>query len=68
MQQKIGFGTALTDGGFQYMATQDPNPRIPFTHGFGPGTEPRMKKWEKIGWSFAIGFWAAFVMFCSVPW
>ena len=30
MKQKIGFGTALPDGGFQRMATQDPAPRIPF--------------------------------------
>lgn len=32
MKQKIGFGTALPDGGFQRMATQDPAPRIPFCY------------------------------------
>jgi len=30
MKQKIGFGTALPDGGWQRMQTQDPAPRIPF--------------------------------------
>ena len=30
MKQKIGFGTALPDGGWQFMATKDPAPRIPF--------------------------------------
>lgn len=27
MKQKIGFGTALPNGGFQYTVDRDPNPR-----------------------------------------
>lgn len=65
MKQKIGFGTGLPNGGWTYMATQDPAPRIPFTHGMinSPDTMPRLQKWEKISWSFAIGFWLTVIAY-----
>lgn len=30
MEIKVKIGSALPNDGWQYMATQDPNPRIPF--------------------------------------
>ena len=61
MKQKIGFGTALPNGGWQYMQTQDPHPRIPFC------VEEPVSKGEAIGWTLiAIGFFSVMYGFLSL--
>lgn len=68
MKQKIGFGTALPDGGWKYMATQDPNPRIPFTHGMvGPDTVPLLNKWEKVLVAVVIVFCVTVLALTHTP-
>lgn len=71
MSKQHGFGAAIPkDQWIARTVTQDPNPRIPFSYGpkHSPDTFPSIQKWEKIGWSFAIGFWVAFLLLCKAPW
>lgn len=61
MKQKIGFGTALPNGGWVYMADKDPNPRIPLC------VEAPVTKGEAIGWTLlAIVFGAVCYGFLSL--
>ena len=61
MKQKIGFGTALPNGGWQYMQTQDPHPRIPLC------VEEPVSKGEAIGWTLiAVAFLSVMYGFLSL--
>ena len=61
MKQKIGFGTALPDGGWQYMQTKDPAPRVPFS------VEEPVSKSEAIGWTLiAVAFFGVMYGFLSL--
>lgn len=62
LQQKVGFGTALPNGGFQYTVDRDPNPR-----GAPWAVEAPVTKGEAIGWTLiAVAFLALMYGFLSL--
>jgi len=64
--------TLPPDQWIQRTLSQDPNPRIPFTHGpASPDTFPPMQPWEKIAWSMIAGLVFGIVAFgdlLGLPW
>lgn len=61
LQQKVGFGTALPNGGWVFMADKDPHPRIPFC------VEEPVSKGEAIGWTLiAMAFLSVMYGFLSL--
>ena len=55
MEIKVKIGSALPNDGWQYMATQDPNPRIPFCY------DAPVSKGEATAWGGV-----ALLIFCVV--